>query len=76
MVCGNAYVSHIGHQATADLLSELLGEEIPMSREQWDGSGIGIAFQLMERLPEGKVLSYEEMINLPFIFRQIDISPL
>jgi hypothetical protein len=76
MVCGNAFVSHIGHEGTARVLSQLLGEEIAMSREPWDGSGIGLAFQLTQRLGEGQVLTEEEVRALPFIFREIIIDPM
>lgn len=76
MVCGNAWQSHIGHESTARVLSQLLGESIPMSREPWDGSGIGIAFQLTQRLGEGQVLTEEEVRALPYIFREIVITPL
>ena len=74
-VCGNAWVSHVGHEGTARVLSQLLGEDIPMSREPWDGSGIGLAFQLTQRLGEGQILSEEEVRALPYIFREIVITP-
>ncbi len=75
-VCGNAYVSHVGHEGTARVLSQLLGEEISMSREPWDGSGIGLAFQLTQRLGEGQILTEEEVRALPYIFREIIIDPM
>jgi hypothetical protein len=76
MVCGNAWVSHVGHESTAKVLSQLLGEQIPTSREPWDGTGIGIAFQLTQRLGEGQILSEEELRALPYILREIVITPL
>jgi len=75
-VCGNAYVSHIGHEGTAKVLSQLLGEEIAMSREPWDGTGIGLAFQLTKRLGEGQILTEDEVRALPFVFREIIIDPM
>jgi hypothetical protein len=75
-VCGNAHISHIGHEGTARVLSQLLGEDIPMSREPWDGSGVGIAFQLTQRLGEGQILTEEEVRALPYIFREIIIDPM
>ena len=71
-----AVVSHIGHQGTADLLTTLLGFPVEMSREPWDGTGIGLVFQLQQRLPEGAILSREEVEALPYIFREVWITPI
>lgn len=63
---GREVVSAIGHQSTAQLLSQLLGREVPVNRamvELRDGDE-AIVFQLMVRLPEGKVLSREELQQL------------
>jgi|688.fasta_scaffold457858_1 hypothetical protein len=75
-VCGNAWESHVGHAGTAAVLSEMLGQEVPMSREPWDGSGTGIAFQLTKRLGEGQILTEEELRSLDFIIREIRITPI
>ena len=75
MAADGAVVSHIGHQGTADLLEQLLGIPVPMSREPWDGTGIGLVFQLQQRLPEGAILTREEVEALPFIFREVFIEP-
>jgi len=64
----NPFVSAVGHEGTAKLLSELLGIEIPVNRttifmKQGD---LAIHFFLKERLPEGKVLSKEELQGLQY----------
>lgn len=56
------FESAVGHQSTADLLSQLLEVDIPMNRIQLKlGSGdILIIAQFLTRLPEGKILGFEE----------------
>ena len=58
-------ISVIGHEGTAKLVSELIGVEIPVNRALLKIENIGeyefIIIQVLERLPEGKVLSKEEI---------------
>jgi hypothetical protein len=58
--------SAIGHQSTADVLSKLLDMEIPVNRTEikLKRGDILIVFQLATRLPEGQVLSKEEVMEL------------
>lgn len=62
------YLSAIGHQASAQILTALLGVEVPVNRVpvylQPDDQAI--VLWLKERLPEGKVLTEEEMKTLRF----------
>lgn len=62
------FVSAIGHQATSEVLSELLGIEVPVNRIAvfMEIGDVGVHFFLRERLPEGKVLSREELVGLDF----------
>jgi len=64
------FVSAIGHQGTAQLLSQLLGIEIPVNRitVQLEDGDMVIAFFLKQRLPEGAVLSKEELQKLDYWF--------
>ncbi|MFZ8856649.1 MAG: STIV orfB116 family protein [Candidatus Caldarchaeales archaeon] len=64
------FVSAIGHQATATLLSQLLGIEVPFNRVtvKAEPGDILIHFVLRERIPEGKILTLEELQRLPFDF--------
>jgi hypothetical protein len=62
------FVSAVGHEATAKVLTELLGVEIPHNRiavKMKEGDA-GLHFVLRTRLPEGKVLSEEELKALDF----------
>jgi hypothetical protein len=65
---GKEFVSAIGHEATAKVLSDLLGINIPYNRitvkmKPYDSA---IHFVLKTRLPEGKVLTEEELKELEF----------
>ncbi len=69
------FVSAIGHKATAEFLSKLLGIEIPMNRIMLK-LGISdkiLVFQLGVRLEEGKVLSEDEIRNIPYEFYVIEL---
>jgi len=60
------FISAVGHESTAKLLSELLEVEIQPNRifvdmELWDEA---LAIQFLERIEEGKVLSKEELEEL------------
>ncbi len=57
------YVSAVGHQATAEILTLLLGTSVPSNRVSItlsQGDRV-IVFQLRTRLEEGRVLSKEEV---------------
>ena len=63
---GYEVVSAIGHESTAKVLSMLLGFEVPAQRQTitLTESDIAVAFALDFRIPEGKVLSKEELEQL------------
>ncbi len=56
-------VSVVGHEATARLLSQLLSIEVPVNRIQYTlkPNDILLVFTVPVRLPEGKVLSEQEL---------------
>jgi STIV B116-like len=62
------FVSAIGHQAAADFLSALLGVEVRAERVAvaMQPGDAALVLRLRERLPEGKVMSAEEMAAVPF----------
>jgi urate oxidase len=72
------FVSAVGHQATATLLSQLLGIEVPFNRVtvKAEPGDILIHFVLRERIPEGKILTLEELQSLPFDFAISEISEI
>ncbi|MGC8647172.1 MAG: STIV orfB116 family protein, partial [Thermoplasmata archaeon] len=65
------FTSAIGHQATAEALTLLLGIPVPVNRVQVflePGDSL-LAFSLRERLPEGKIITnVEELFNIGFDF--------
>ncbi len=58
--------SAVGHEATAQLLTKLLGIEVPMRRVAvtMTPETALIVFQLLTRLPEGKILTEQEVQQL------------
>jgi len=61
-----SFVSAVGHESTARILSKMLGSDVPFNRVQIaiTGEDIIVSFQFMVRLPEGKVLGEEEVVAL------------
>ena len=61
------FVSYVGHESTAEFLSERLGIRIPANRVsvKLKRGDIVLVAQIMQRLPEGKVLSREELEKVP-----------
>jgi len=59
----NGFTSAIGHEATAKIISVQLGVQVPVNRVaiKLTSSDILAVYQLLTRLPEGKVLTDEEM---------------
>ncbi len=60
------FESAVGHESTAQILTTLLGVEVPARRVAIKlGAGDTlIVFQLLTRLAEGQVLSAEEVVSL------------
>jgi hypothetical protein len=67
-VLKNGFISAVGHEGTAKVLSQLLSIEIPTNRITvfFNRADVGIHFFLKTRLPEGKVLSEQELKQLQF----------
>lgn len=66
----NIIVSAVGHEGTAQLLSQILGFQVPVNRVsiKLAPSDILIVFQLLTRLPEGRVLTADEIKQLQYKF--------
>jgi len=60
------FISAVGHESTAKLLSELLGAEIKPNRifVDMDVNDEALAIQFLQRIQEGKILSKEELEKL------------
>jgi Domain of unknown function (DUF1874) len=63
LVKTTGFESFVGHQSAADILSTLLGVEVPFSREPFDhGVGrIALCLKLRGRAPEGVILDREQV---------------
>jgi hypothetical protein len=70
ILLNSGFVSAIGHSATAQVLTQILGFEISVNRIpiKLTKKDILVIFQLLTRLEEGKVLSKEELEKLAYKF--------
>jgi hypothetical protein len=69
------FISAVGHESTAKLLTALLGVEIPYNRIQvrlQKGDRL-LVFQLLTRLEEGRVLDEDELRRLPHKFYIVEV---
>ena len=75
LVNENDFDSYIGHLATSEILSILLGTEVPMNRQQFTQE-IGqkaIIFKLNSRLQEGQVLTtIQEIESIGYTFQLLE----
>ncbi|MDR5659046.1 YddF family protein [Serpentinicella sp. ANB-PHB4] len=64
----NGFISAIGHEATAKIMSALLGVKIPMNRIQFqqEVGQIAIVFKLNQRPDEGVILTEEQLKQIGF----------
>ena len=62
-IVASGFTSVIGHEATAKIVSSRLGVSVQVNRVsiQLRPADLLVVFQLLTRLPEGKILSEEEM---------------
>ena len=68
------FTSAVGHESTAALFSSLLRLEIPVNRVQIKLTNGDVLFvgQVLQRLPEGRVLSAEELAQLPIAWARVE----
>lgn len=64
----NQWTSAIGHKGTSEILTQILGIEIPENRVTlfFQKGDRGVHFFLKRRLPEGVVLSAQELEKLEY----------
>jgi hypothetical protein len=69
------FESAVGHEDTARLLTKLLGVEVRAERKQvtLTPNAILVVFQLLSRLPEGRVLTEEELSKIPYKFFVVEV---
>ncbi len=72
------FTSAIGHEGTAKLIESLCGIEVPVERRTvfFEEGDEGIHFFLKQRLPEGKILSKEELEKMDFWFVKSKVKKL
>ena len=63
-------LSAIGHETTAQILTELLGFEIPVNRIEYrqEPGDIALVFKLRGRPSEGKILTRDEIEAMGYDF--------
>ena len=66
----NGFVSVVGHQSTAEIMSQILGITVVYNRQTifLEPGDQAICFVLKTRPPEGRVLTAEELQQLGFYF--------
>lgn len=71
MVRENDIDSSVGHQSTAEIMTALLGTEIPMNRQlfQQQPEQKALVFKLNGRPEEGKILTAEEIEQIGYKFQ-------
>ena len=64
------FISAIGHEGTATLVTQLTGVQIPVNRVaiRMQPGDLALVFRVLTRLPEGKVLTQEELAAIPYEF--------
>ena len=72
--CGDNWLSAIGHESTAQLLSELFGKQIPINRidYQYQTGDVQLILRLKKRQPEGSVLNREALDKVGYSFSIIE----
>ena len=70
----NGFISAIGHQSTAEAISDTFNMNIPMNRINFKQK-VGqkaIVFKLNERPPEGSILDRKEIESIGYSFRLME----
>jgi hypothetical protein len=68
-------ISAVGHESTAKILTEICGVEIESNRIpiKLQPKDVVIIFQLIDRLPEGKILTSDEIRALKYKFYLVKV---
>ena len=66
--------SAIGHASTAEIMTTLLGVEVPMNRQMFiqDVEQRALVFKLNGRPEEGKILTVEDIERIGYKFQILD----
>jgi Domain of unknown function (DUF1874) len=76
-IAAEGFTSAVGHQATAERISELLGLPVGMNRQavRMAPGEEALVFRLFSRLPEGVLLSLEALRATPHEFGLLRCYP-
>jgi hypothetical protein len=68
MLRTNEFISAVGHEPTAELMTKILGVKIPYNRIEvkMQIGDVAVVFRLKKRIQEGKVLNEEEIQTLDY----------
>jgi Domain of unknown function (DUF1874) len=63
--------SAVGHESTAEILSALLGVDVPVNRQPFSQQAgqSALVFKLNGRPPEGQILSREQLEEIGYTFK-------
>jgi hypothetical protein len=69
-MCAEDAVSAVGHESTAQVISTILGFEVPVNRISiyMEPGDRAVCFKLRQRPPEGQVLSAAQLEELGYDF--------
>ena len=69
----NEVNSAVGHQSTADILTTLLGVEVPVNRQLYTQSAgeVALVFKVNGSPPEGQILTEEQVAAIGYTFKVI-----
>lgn len=69
-------ISAVGHQSTADILTELLQVNVPMNRIQFaqQPGQKAVVFKLNGRAPEGTILTREQIEEIGYSFQLLEMQ--
>ena len=75
-VIASGFTSVIGHEATAKIVSSRIGTSVQVNRVsvQLRPGDLLVVFQLLTRLPEGKVLTEDEMKQVQAKWYVVSVS--
>lgn len=73
-IVSNGFTSAVGHASTAQLLTTLLGVDVPVNRISYAQDSpreVALVFKLRERAPEGVILTLAEIEAMGYDFSVI-----
>ena len=65
----NSFISAIGHESTAQVISTVLGVDVPMNRITLNELEVDtqiLCFKLKQRAPEGVILNIEQIVEIGY----------